>query len=247
MKICIALPNEDFDPTEAAVPYEVLTGAGHQVVFATPDGGRASADDRMLSGRGLGPWRPLLIAHRDARRAHDEMTRAGAFGSPIPYEAIGEAKVDALVLPGGHAQGMRPYLESRELGRAVVEHVRRSLPLGAICHGVLVAARAVDSQTGRSVLHGRKTTALLSNQEMSAWLLTCGWLGNYYRTYPETVEHEVTRSLASADDFVRGPTPVRRDGPTDLSPGFALQDGTYVSARWPGDAYTFSHRLLSML
>ncbi|MNC95231.1 hypothetical protein D3C83_123010 [compost metagenome] len=83
--------------------------------------------------------------------------------------------------------------------------------------------------------------------EMSAWLMTCAWLGSYYRTYPETVEHEVTRCLAAPEHFLTGPLAVRRDSARDRSPGFACVDGTYVSARWPGDAHTFSHALLSML
>jgi hypothetical protein len=32
--------------------------------------------------------------------------------------------------------------------------------VGAICHGVLVAARRIDPATGASVLRGRRTTAL---------------------------------------------------------------------------------------
>ncbi len=247
MRICIALPDSDFDPTETAVPHQVLTGAGHEVVFATPSGGLASADDRMVTGRGLGPWRPLLIASRQARDAYADMRASEAFGTPMPYAAISERQCDALVLPGGHAPGMRTYLESTTLQAAVADHWGRGRVLGAICHGVLVAARTIDTATGRSLLHGLRTTALLGSMEMSAWAMTCLWLGNYYRTYPETVEHEVTRALAASTDFVGGPLALRRDSAADMSPGFAVIDGRYISARWPGDAYTFSHQLLSML
>lgn len=247
MKVCIAIPSTDFDPTESGVPYEVLSGAGHEVFFATPDGKPGRADARMVEGRGLGPWRPILMATREARRAYHAMERSRRFREPIAYAAIEAHGFDALVLPGGHAQGMRSFLESPRLQAAVGEHLRRQLPLGAICHGVLVVARSVDPGTGRSVLFGRRTTALLESMEMSAWLMTCAWLGNYYRTYPETVEHEVRRALASPDDFVRGPFRVSRDSARDQDPGFAVTDGSYVSARWPGDAYTFAHRLASML
>lgn len=247
MKVCIALPDSDFDPTETAVPHEVLGGAGHEVCFATPNGHRARVDERMVSGRGLGPWRGILRASRDARRAFDAMQRAPAFAEPIPYAAIAGGKFDALVLPGGHAPGMRSYLESTVLQQAVAEHWRRDGVLGAICHGVLVAARTIAPATGRSILHGMRTTALLESMEMSAWLMTCAWLGQYYRTYPETVQHEVTRALASPADFITGPFAIRRDTADDLSPGFSVVDGRYISARWPGDAYTFAHELLSSL
>lgn len=247
MKVCIALPSSDFDPTESGVPYEVLSGAGHEVFFATPDGNAGRADPRMVEGHGLGPWRPILMATCEARRAYHAMERTKGFREPVSYAAIEALGVDALVLPGGHAQGMRTFLESPVLQSVVCEHLRRELPLGAICHGVLVLARALDPATGRSVLFGRRTTALLESMEMSAWLMTCGWLGNYYRTYPETVEHEVRRALASPDDFVGGPFAVTRDSARDQGPGFVVADGCYVSARWPGDAYTFAHRLASML
>jgi protease I len=246
MRVVIPLPNRDFDPTETAVPWQVLSDAGHDVWFATPDGAVGAADDRMLSGRGLGPWRPILVASRDARRAYAEMERSARFAAPIPYAALATERFDAMVLPGGHAQGMRPYLESHVLQDAAREHLARGLPLGAICHGVLVLARAVDPKTGWSALHGRRTTALLRSMELSAWTMTCAWLGNYYRTYPEMVEEEVTRALSAQADFVAGPFAMLRDGPERLT-GFALRDDNYVSARWPGDAYTFAHRLASIL
>jgi protease I len=246
MRVLIPLPNHDFDPTEAAVPWQVLSDAGHEVLFATPDGGAAAADDRVLGGRGLGPFRPLLVAAEDARRAYGAMARAPRFSAPLPYAALAAERFDAMVLPGGHAQGMRPYLESRLLQTAAREHLAHGAPLGAICHGVLVLARAVDPATGRSALYGRRTTALLRSMELSAWGLTCAWLGNYYRTYPEPVEEEVTRALSSPADFVAGPFALRRDGPDRLT-GFAHRDGNYVSARWPGDAFTFAHRLAALL
>jgi len=55
---------------------------------------------------------------------------------------------------------MRGYIDSDTLQRLVVEAFARGLVVAAICHGVLLAARTVDPATGRSVLHGRKTTAL---------------------------------------------------------------------------------------
>ena len=119
-------------------------------------------------------------------------------------------------------------------------------PVGAICHGVVLASRS-KKPDGRSVLFGRKTTALLASQEISAWLLTCIWLGNYYRTYPQTVESEVRSALASEKDFVKGPTPLLRDDLQKLSRGFVVQDGNYLSARWPGDSHLFGSKFLKML
>jgi putative intracellular protease/amidase len=61
-RVLILLPARDFDPSEAAVSWQVLVNAGHVVAFATPDGRPAVADDMMLTGQGLDPWGeiPLL-------------------------------------------------------------------------------------------------------------------------------------------------------------------------------------------
>ena len=50
------LPRTDYDPSEVAVSWRLLTQAGHRVRFATPDGRMALADPLMLSGAGLDPW-----------------------------------------------------------------------------------------------------------------------------------------------------------------------------------------------
>mgnify|MGYP000585483861 CR=1 FL=1 len=64
------------------------------------------------------------------------------------------------------------------------------------------------------------------------------WLGDYYRTYPTTVEAEVTAVLASTRDFERGPRfTVLRDSPNHLARGFTVRDGNYLSGRWPGDCH----------
>jgi protease I len=151
-----------------------------------------------------------------------------------------------MILPGGHAIGMRPYLESPRLQAAVADLFALDRPVGAICHGVLIVARARRAD-GKSILHGRKTTALPRFMELSGWLLTCLYLGNYFRTYPTPVEDEVRASLASGEDFVRGPFSVRRDAPHHLDRGFTVRDGNYLSARWPGDAHRFASDFASVL
>jgi hypothetical protein len=90
------------------------------------------------------------------------------------------------------------------------------------------------------VLHGRKTTALTRQMELTAWQLTRLTHGDYYRTYAETVEDEVRAALATPDDFAPGPTSLTRDSLARLERGFAVRDGTYLSARWPGDAHRFA-------
>jgi protease I len=243
--ILMPLPSRDFDPSEAGIPWRVLSGRGHRFVIATPDGEPGEADPRMVTGQGLGLLAPVLKADRNGLAAYEALRASPEFRNPIRHETIAPGDFDALLLPGGHAKGMRPYLESPLLQGVVAECFAAGKPVGAICHGVVLAARS-QAETGRSVLHGRRTTALLRSQEMLAWSLTRLWLGDYYRTYPQTVEDEVTAALARKEDFEHGPTGVTRDTP-ERPNGFALVDGTYVSARWPGDAHRFSLALGEVL
>jgi hypothetical protein len=164
---------------------------------------------------------------------------------------------------------MRAYLESLEVQQMAVDSFRAGRPVGAICHGVLVAARAIDPATGQSVLHGRRTTALTWALERKAWGVaqySRFWDSNYYRTYIEergqrpgymSVQQEVTRALASPSDFedvardapnYRRKTGGRaRDSLTDDRPAWVVRDGLYVSARWPGDVHTFAQAFCDVL
>jgi hypothetical protein len=54
--ILLPLPTLDFDPTEVAVSWRIPTSAGHEVVFATPEGQPAEAawvvrDGNYISAR----------------------------------------------------------------------------------------------------------------------------------------------------------------------------------------------------
>lgn len=138
--ILIPIPSTDFDPTEAAVPWRILTTAGHTVSFATPDGAAGAADPLMVTGKGLGPLAPLLMADRHGRKAYALMTRSAEFQRPLRYDAVRSSDFDALLLPGGHAPGMKPYLESALLQGQVAQFFAANKPVAAICHGVLLAA-----------------------------------------------------------------------------------------------------------
>lgn len=239
------LPAHDFDPTESAVPWRVLVDKAHDVVFATPDGAPAQADERMLTGKGLGPWSRILRADDRAVALYREMAGSDPFKRPKSYGELDGLAFDALLLPGGHAPRMRVYLESEALKRVVTRAMVEKRPVGAVCHGVLLLARA--QLNGASVIEGRSVTALLAKQELLAHNLTRLWLGDYYRTYPETVQSEVTRAIGAAGRFHDGPTAVLRDDPEHLERGFVVVDGNLVTARWPGDAWRFGQELATLI
>ena len=281
--VLIALPERDYDPTEVAVSWQVLSEAGHRVRFATPDGTPAAADPLMISGEALDLWGKVpvlrhlkalglvLRARRIARRAHAAMLADTEFAAPARYADLRVGAYDGLVLPGGHyARGMCRYLEDPVLQRFVGAFFDSGKPVAAICHGVVLAARSGCQRTGRSALHGRRTTALTWRLERAAFttMRVVGrfWDPGYYRTYAErpgepsgyrSVEAEVTRALAAPSDFSDVPADAPdhfrkvsglfRDTAADARPAWVVRDGNYVSARWPGDAYTFAKTFAAVL
>ncbi len=245
-RVLIAIPNSDFDPTESAVPWKYLRAAHHEVVFATADGLPGECDQRLITGKGFGPFKPLLMANQDGRVAYAAMAQSPEFRNPIDWKRALRESFDALLLPGGHAPGIKPYLESVDLQQKVSEMFAAQLPVAAICHGVLIAVRALGPDAN-SVLLNRRTTGLPKTMELSAWALTAAWLGDYYRTYQQTVEEEVTDALAQVSQFDPGPRSLKRDSAANLAPGFVVRDGNWLSARWPGDAHRFASEFVAML
>ena len=71
--ILIPLPTYGFDPTEAAIPWKLLTEKNIEVVFITPNGRKASADSLMLSGDRLGIFSKALSARNDATDAFNKV------------------------------------------------------------------------------------------------------------------------------------------------------------------------------
>jgi putative intracellular protease/amidase len=238
------LPDRDFDVTEVAVPWQVLTAAGHEVVFAGERAGASpAADPRLLTGVMFG----RLGAEPEAKRFYGDLTEAPRFSSPVAWADLEPAEYDGLILAGGHAPGMRQYLGSTVLQDKVAEFWALRRPVGAICHGVLVLARTRDKATGRSVIADRRTTCLPKYMERGAYYLTAWRLGRYYRTYPAYVQDEVTAALDDPSQFHRGPRTTTRGTMDDDGPAFVVEDGRYLSARWPGDAYLFAKRFLALL
>ena len=281
-RVIIPIPHRDFDPSEVAVGWDVLRQLGHSVTFATPDGQPGHADDMMLTGQGLDFWGfipelkrltavgRLMRANADARRAYAAMEQDPAFQKPLSWRQVRREDFDGLFLPGGHrARGMREYLESDVLQKLVAAFFAADLPVAAICHGVLLAARSRSADGSRSVLFGRRTTALTWALERKGWQvgrIVRFWDPNYYRTYEDgadkptgymSVQQEVTRALARPQDFVDVPADAPdyrrkasgmvRDTFDDDRPAFVVRDGNYISARWPGDVHTFVKNFAAML
>src|SRR6476620_5675686 len=111
--VLFPLPDADFDVTEVAVPWRLLTEAGHEVVFATEAGATPACDPLLISGVLFGKLgaRPEPIAF------YREMEQSAAFTSPVRWSECSVDKFDSLFLAGGHAPGMRQYLGSEVVQR----------------------------------------------------------------------------------------------------------------------------------
>jgi putative intracellular protease/amidase len=237
MRVWMPLPDRDFDTTEVAVPWKVLSDRGHEVVFATERGGNTPAcDPKLIDGVIFGK----LGAEPEPIAFYRELQESREFTAPVAWGEIDPGAFDGLVLAGGHAPGMRQYLGSAELQAKVAAFWALERPVGAICHGVLVLARS-------GVLSRSRTTCLPKPMERGAYLLTAWRLGRYYRTYPAYVEEEVVAALDDRSQFDGGPPALKRGTATDHRHAFVVEDGRYISARWPGDAYLFAQRFEELL
>ena len=237
------LPDHDFDVTEVAVPWKVLTRAGYQVVFATETGATPACDPLLLTGVIFG----ALGAAKEPKAFYAEMAMSPEFTKPRRWAELDPADYAALFLPGGHAPGMKQYLASTVLHEKVAQFWALGRPVAAICHGVLVLARSLGPD-GKSVLHDRKTTCLPKYMERSAYFLTAWKLGRYYRTYDAYVEEEVRSALAAPEQFERGPRVLSaRGSDSDDKPTFVVHDRNYLSARWPGDSYRIAKDLIALI
>ncbi|MFC9238082.1 type 1 glutamine amidotransferase domain-containing protein [Streptomyces decoyicus] len=167
---------------------------------------------RLLTGVLFG----RLGAEEEPRRCYEELTRSEEFTATVAWAELAPEEYDGLILPGGHAPGMRQYLGSEVLRQQAGRFWALDRPVGVICQGVLVPARAREASTGRSLPADRRTACLPKYMERSAYLTTAWRLGRYYRTYPAYMEDEVRAVLDGPDArFERGPRVLAARGHRD--------------------------------
>jgi putative intracellular protease/amidase len=235
MKILIPLPNKDFDLTEVSVPWSIFKSKGYEVIFATEDGNQAETDPLLITGVIFGQ----LGAKPEAIQLYRDLEKTSAFKSPIKYKEVNVSEYELLHLPGGHAKGMRQYLESEALQKIVLQFYEANKIMGAICHGSIVLARTKNPETGKSIIYNKTVTGLIKRLEKIAYYITAWKLGDYYRTYPEYTEDEISRSLKDKSQFKRGGLNAKKP--------FVCIDENIVTARWPEDAYLYGETLVKKI
>jgi putative intracellular protease/amidase len=226
-RILMPLPDNDFDPTEASIPWEACIAQGWNVDVTTELGSVPQADAHKLKG----PLPGLLSAGSRAKAAYHMMAEDAAYQHPIVYEEIDASQYDALLLPGGDGLGVRQYLDSQVLQGKVFEFYRQGKLIGAICHGVLVLARTIDPTTAQSILYGHKVATVPKSLDRVAFLFDSWFLRHGYVMYSCCVEDEVRACLKSTDDLSMG---------SGLFTPHVVCDGALVTSRWYLDAELFA-------
>lgn len=246
--IVINLPTQGFDPTEAVIPWSVLTQHGINVGFATPDKKTSQADKRMVT-QGLGLLSPFLMTPKKVLKLYQDMIETPAFKNPLAYEEIEVEPLQGMIFPGGHGEGIKSMLESDILHQKIVQCFNQNKIIGALCTGVLTVARSINPQTQKSVLFHKKTTAVTRWMELSGWYLTRHYFNDYYRVYPITAQDEIEVLLNNKNQFVAGGFRVFPMTYTKhfLHYQFTVLDGNYLSGRWPGDCCRFAGDLLRLV
>lgn len=248
-KAIVFLANNGQDPTEAAIPWEILTSAGCIVTFATEHGEVASADPVLLQS---GVFASLLGPSKQATDSYKAMVASPEYQQPRAWsdKDFDILEYEIAILPGGHDKPIRQYLECQSLH----EHLGRFLPhtartcrqrpkvLGAICHGVLALAFAkcpVNPERSLLAEHGLQTTTLPKWMEGTAWVASQAWLkGSYYRTYIERGGWCCGDVEEAGGSYIRGPMSTKPFVHTD-------PNHRYISARFPGDAELWTKTILS--
>lgn len=234
LRIVMALPDRDFDSTESAIPWECFTQAGIEVTFATERGHIARCDPRLLNRGYFNPF----PAKPDAVAAYRRMSDSAEYRRPLRFDDINPDAFDGVHLPGGHAPGMRPYLENVVLQQKAAEMKGRGKVIGAMCHGVLVPARAVNTVTGRSVLDGYTVTTLTKPLEVSAFALTFFRVGRRFRTYSVYTEDQVREAVGDRGSVQRG---------ASIREPFVVTDREMITARYPLDSERYAQAVINRL
>lgn len=267
-RILFPLPDRDFDPTESALAWKILKETyKYHIDFTTETGEKPICDQITLQGKGLNFFTNIIFNLIDVKikqklvlQAYNAMENDENFKNPISWQkGIDFSHYDGIWVTGGHAQGMKQLLDSQYLQNQISRFWELKRPIAAVCHGVLLVARARDvKDPSKSVLSQRKTTSLVNYQELIAYLLTFWSHGNLFRTYEETTEDEILQLIYGCQNiqeakeknqilkrYDEGPFAIAKEfgkiGHIGRN-GYIVEDQNYLSGRWPGDVEILAHK-----
>jgi putative intracellular protease/amidase len=167
---------------EFAAPYSALSGAGHQVVVATPGGVVPYVDVMSL--------RPSMAGSEEiARQLEETLRSAEELRRPIELADARLDDYDAVYYPGGHGP-MEDLWRDADSGRLLIAALASGKPLAIVCHAPV--AMLATRHKGVSPFAGYRVTAFTNDEEDGVALR---------EKAPWTAEDELVKMGV---DFVRG-------------------------------------------
>lgn len=138
---------------ELAAPYQMLSAAGFDILFATPGGKPAPLDPASLEEPWLQPAGHWFRAQKQA---------LAQLEAPLDLADVDASRIDAIFLVGGTGT-LWDFPGCRPLGALASTLLAQNRPVAAICHGVvgLLTAAAADGQP----LAAGKSLTCFSNEE----------------------------------------------------------------------------------
>ncbi|QLY30541.1 type 1 glutamine amidotransferase domain-containing protein [Nocardia huaxiensis] len=153
---------------EFAAPYEAFTGAGHEIVVATPGGVTPAVDRASLAADVNG-------GPEGAEKIAALLKRATELASPIRLEDVALGDYDAVYYPGGHGP-MEDLAVNADSGRLLTDALASGKPLGVVCHAP-AALLATTGADGSSPFAGYRITGFTNAEETQAgWADKAKWL-----------------------------------------------------------------------
>lgn len=140
---------------EFAAPYHALSGAGHEIVVATPGGVVPHVDVMSL--------RPSMAGSEQiARELEEIMHGAEELRRPIELADVRLEDYDAVYYPGGHGP-MEDLWKDADSGRLLTAALASGKPLAIVCHAPV--AIMATRYKGVSPFAGYRVTAYTNDEE----------------------------------------------------------------------------------
>jgi len=140
--------------TELAAPYYILTGAGYEVVFASPDGGEAPID--LLSMKA-----PFTTEYTD-RFLTDPVAMFAAH-STRKLRNINYSTFDAVFFPGGYGLLWDLASDSYVI-KLIQEFYSTNRPIAMVCHAPAIL-RDIKKANGEYLVKGVSLTGFKNSED----------------------------------------------------------------------------------
>ncbi|WP_371650730.1 MULTISPECIES: type 1 glutamine amidotransferase domain-containing protein [unclassified Streptomyces] len=146
---------------EAVAPYEAFTGAGHEIVVATPGGVVPPVDKGSLAAEVNG-------GQENADRIAKTLDSMDELRRPVKLAEVDLDAYDAVFYPGGHGP-MEDLAVNADSGRLLTDALASGKPLGVVCHAP-AALLAATGQDGSNAFAGYRLTGFSNAEETQAGL-----------------------------------------------------------------------------